>query len=83
MHRYRGHDERVSALTFLPGGETFVSASGDGTIRLWDVEQQRAGQTFGAAGAGVRSVAVQTGNGVIASAKADGTVQIWTMDASK
>ena len=73
----------MNALRFVAGSATFVSASADGTIRLWDLDRQRAQQTFGAAGAEVRSVAVEPVSGVVASAKADGTVQIWTMSAVK
>ena len=31
-----GHEERVGGITFLPGGETLVSVSNDGTLRKWD-----------------------------------------------
>ena len=34
-----GHYGWVSALVFLPDGKTLVSASGDETIRLWDVSE--------------------------------------------
>jgi WD40 repeat protein len=37
LARLRGHSLRVADLTFTPGGRSLVSASNDGTIRLWDL----------------------------------------------
>ena len=36
-----GHSERVNALQVAPGGKTLVSASDDGTVRLWSVPSRR------------------------------------------
>ncbi|HZY84907.1 MAG TPA: hypothetical protein VFE78_08755, partial [Gemmataceae bacterium] len=33
----RGHAESVWGVSFGPGGQRLASASGDGTVRLWDV----------------------------------------------
>ena len=33
----RGHLEDISSLAFTPDGQTLLSASDDGTIRVWDV----------------------------------------------
>jgi hypothetical protein len=34
--RLTGHTSYVFSLAFSPDGETLVSGSGDGTVRLWD-----------------------------------------------
>ena len=33
----RGHLEDITGLAFTPDGKTLLSASGDGTVRVWDV----------------------------------------------
>ena len=33
----KGHKEYVSGIAFYPDSKMLVSASGDGTVRLWDV----------------------------------------------
>jgi WD40 repeat protein len=37
MNRLEGHRGWISALVFWPDGKTLASASGDQTIRLWDI----------------------------------------------
>lgn len=36
-HRLAGHSQDIYAVAFMPGNKTLVSASGDRTIRLWEV----------------------------------------------
>ncbi len=38
---WEGHEDAVTDVAFLPGGNTAVSCSLDGTIRLWDAETGR------------------------------------------
>jgi WD40 repeat protein/serine/threonine protein kinase len=37
----RGHDDMVSAAAFLPGGRRILTASLDGTLRLWNLDPTR------------------------------------------
>jgi WD40 repeat protein/serine/threonine protein kinase len=37
----RGHDDMVSAAAFLPGGRRILTASLDGTLRLWNLDPKR------------------------------------------
>jgi WD40 repeat protein len=39
--RLAGHRERVTQVAFSPGDRTLVTASADGTARLWDVATRR------------------------------------------
>ncbi|GAB7347124.1 hypothetical protein MBLNU459_g3248t1 [Dothideomycetes sp. NU459] len=39
---FRGHQKRVTSLTMCPSGDTFLSASQDDTVKLWDLRSANA-----------------------------------------
>jgi WD40 repeat protein len=39
LKRFKGHTASVRGLAFLPDGKQAISASLDGTLRVWDVEE--------------------------------------------
>jgi WD40 repeat protein/serine/threonine protein kinase len=59
LARLEGHRTWVSALVFRPDGQSLISASGDQTIRLWDL-------------AGLRSLADPAGFGLAARLPSSG-----------
>ena len=73
-----GHTDRVHALAFSPDGNTLVTGSYDGTVRLWNVA---AGRQVGAPLTGhddrVYSVAFSPDGKVVASGADDGMVRLW------
>jgi WD40 repeat protein len=38
VRSFKGHRQDVTAVKFLPGGDELLSASLDGTLRIWDVD---------------------------------------------
>jgi hypothetical protein len=66
-----GHTDSVLGLTFM--GDWLVSASADGTIRVWD--QERCHRVLRGHAGGVRQVA-----GALVSLGDDGTVRVWQLD---
>jgi WD40 repeat protein len=46
IKEFRGHSNRVSGLAFLPGGEQFLSASWDTTVRVWDIGTGKEARRF-------------------------------------
>lgn len=39
---FKGHTDRVTCLTMCPGNDTFLSASQDNTVKLWDLKSASA-----------------------------------------
>jgi WD40 repeat protein len=76
----RGHDGVVGSAAFSPDGARVVTASLDGTARIWDAA---AGQTIGVLNGdegGVLSAAFSPDGGRVVIASEHGTARVW--DAS-
>ncbi len=70
-----GHESQVFAVAFSPDGSTLVSASLDGTVKLWKVETREDRTTLEHALAA--SVAWSPGGATLASGSLDGTIRLW------
>lgn len=75
-----GHSAAVFELRSSGSDGRIASASADGSVRLWDVRQQRCALSFNAPGTGVCSVALQPGSG--RGAGGSGLVAIGCADGS-
>lgn len=75
-----GHYSSVYSLGFFPDGQTFASASGDGTIRLWDMVGRREIRRWvGQAGEVFALVTLPDGKTLVSGGQ-DGRVCLWNSD---
>ena len=72
-----GHSGTVSALAFSPDGTRLVSASWDGTARLWDIASGTEMIDFIGHMDRVTDVAFSADGTRVATASWDGTVRLW------
>ena len=76
-HReFRGHEQRVRWLKFLSDEQTLISASSDGTLRVWDLVADR--QRFALEGSsGFVHMAISPEETTVAAAMTDGTIRLY------
>jgi WD40 repeat protein len=74
---WSGHTESVRSVAVSPNGRLVVSASMDGTARLWELPGGRALAVLGRGGGAIMSVAFHPGGRHIAAGSLDGRVRVW------
>lgn len=77
IRSFVGHTDRVSYCDISPDGKWCVSASQDGTLKIWDVETGNEIQTLRGHEGGVNRCAISPDGSYIVSASWDETLKIW------
>ncbi|MFN0135518.1 MAG: WD40 repeat domain-containing serine/threonine protein kinase [Phycisphaerae bacterium] len=75
-----GHEGPVLSVCHLPGSDRIVSASEDGTLRVWDVESGEMLRTLRGHSAAVSRVRCADALGHVVSGSNDGTIRVWDSD---
>ena len=80
-HELRGHQESISSIAFSQDGNYLVSASDDGTLRVYDAYQMLLFEVLGGHSDRVVACDISPQGHLVASASKDCTVKLW--DISK
>ena len=76
---FKGHDGAVHSAAFSPDGRRVVTASVDGTARIWDAETQTQIAVLKGHDNGVRSAAFSPDGRRVVTASDDETARIWNV----
>ncbi len=80
IFRFNGHDAAVNDVAITPSQDKAVSVSDDGTVAVWDLEQNLLLRRFEGHGTKVLGVAVSSDGRLAASAGWDDTARIWNLE---
>jgi WD40 repeat protein len=78
-----GHADRLTSLSFHPGGKLLASGSADRTVKLWNAGTWKERMTLSGHRAPVQAVAFSPNGKLLASASADGEVRVWDPESGK
>jgi small GTP-binding protein len=73
----RGHNAWVDCVKWMDNGKLIASASGDKSIRIWDVKSKRTNRIIEGHTTNIRSVAVSYDGTLLASKADENCVSVW------
>ena len=71
-----GHEQDIYSLDFASNGRHIASGSGDRTVRVWDIQDNREIQNLSIED-GVTTVAISPDGGLVAAGSLDKSVRVW------
>ena len=83
LRTLKGHTDRVWSCCYSPDGKLIVSASGDCTLKLWEVETGKEIRTLRGHTNKIISCAFSPDRKLIVSASDDCTLKFWETDTGK
>jgi WD40 repeat protein/transcriptional regulator with XRE-family HTH domain len=79
----RGHTDFVWDIAFSSDGRFLVSGSRDGTLRLWDMQDEQSIHVFEGHKHDVYGLAIDANNQLLVSAGKDQTVRLWDLQSGR
>jgi WD40 repeat protein/tetratricopeptide (TPR) repeat protein/serine/threonine protein kinase len=83
VRRLVGHLKEVQEVAYFPDGRRAISASHDGTLRLWDVATGRELRRFEGHRSVVHAVAISPDSRQVLSGSWDGTLRLWDVSTGQ
>jgi WD40 repeat protein len=78
-----GHSDDVNGVAINANGRLAVSASGDNTLKVWDIEAGRELRTLQGHSQPVNGVALSSGGALAVSSSSDTTLKVWDVEAGR
>lgn len=82
LEELKGHDAQVSCVRML-SGERVLTASHDGSVKMWDVRTDTCVATVGRCSSAVLCMEYDDSSGILAAAGRDAVANIWDIRAGK
>ncbi len=79
----KGHSDFVTAVAITPDGQLALSASGDYTVKVWEVQSGQLLHSLEAHSDGVTAVAITPDGQLALSASDDHTVKVWEVQSGQ
>ena len=83
IRTFEGHTSWIHAVTLTPDGRCAISGSGDGTLRVWDLEGNRSVRSFARHTGPIKAVAITPNGRRAVSASSDHTLRVWDLESGR
>jgi len=83
LNWFSGHEDSVYSCAFSPDGSLLASASGDGTVKVWELASRKEILSLSGHKGPVYSCAFSPDGSLLASANGDGAVKVWELASGK
>jgi WD40 repeat protein len=83
LSKLTGHTDYVSCLVLTPDGSRLVSGSGDGSLRVWDINTAEERYKLRGHTSAITALAITPDGRTIVSGSIDHSVRSWDLDSGK
>jgi WD40 repeat protein len=84
LQKFEGHTARVFGVIHLPGGQRFMTSSGDGSLRVWNLKSgKQIGDEWTDGESAVWTIALSPDGKKVIGGLSDGGMRLWDIDTGK